>query len=467
MHTAIKRTLALALVACATHATAQVTFFENDNFQGRTFTADRPVGDFERFGFNDRASSVLVEGGRWEACEDVRFGGRCVVLRPGHYPSLSAMRLAERITSVRPLERDARVDESRYAPSGATSQVVFYERDNFEGRSLTLNGAQEDLRRSAFNDRASSMMVFGERWEVCEETRYSGRCVVFPPGRYPSLGAMGLGNRVTSVRSLERLAVAELPRALPPPVPSKLVIYERENFEGRSMGAEQSIENLNDSGFNNRVSSVVVVGDRWEACTDSGYRGRCVFLVPGRYPSLNEMGMNNSISSLRMAPDPAYAMRQAPATAPWPAYDSRRRADERLFETPVTSVRAVYAVAEQRCWIEHGPATPGRGANVGGGVVGALIGGILGHQVGGGSGRDLATVGGAIAGAVVGANVGRGNSGASTQGPEVQRCSNSNAQAAPLYWDVVYSFRGQEHQVQMSAQPGPTLIVNGQGEPRT
>lgn len=455
MHTAIKRTLALALVACATHAAAQVTFFENDNFQGRSFTADRPVGDLERFGFNDRASSAFVEGGRWEACEDVRYGGRCVVLRPGQYPSLSAMRLVERITSARQLDRDARVDESRYAPVGATSQVVFYERENFEGRSLTLNGAQEDLRRSAFNDRASSMMVFGERWEICDETRYNGRCVVFPPGRYPSLGAMGLGNRVTSARSLERLAMAELPRSLPPPVPSRILIYERENFEGRTMAAEQSIENLNDSGFNNRVSSVVVVGDRWEACTDSGFRGRCVFLAPGRYPSLSALGLNNSISSFRTAPDPALAEQ---------VQDYRRRGDERLFETPVSSVRAVYGQAEQRCWIEHDQTAPRRGASIGGGAVGALIGGILGHQVGGGSGKDIATVGGAIAGAVVGANVGRGSG--SNPGPDVQRCTTSATQAAPAYWDVVYVFRGLEHRVQMSVQPGATILVNSQGEPR-
>ena len=78
MHIAIKRAAAMALVACAAHASAQVTFFEHENYQGRSFSADRPVGDFERFGFNDRASSVVVDGGRWEACEDVRFGGRCI-----------------------------------------------------------------------------------------------------------------------------------------------------------------------------------------------------------------------------------------------------------------------------------------------------------------------------------------------------------------------------------------------------
>src|SRR5438046_3171456 len=60
-----------------------------------------------RYGFNDRASSVIVESGRWEACEHEQFGGRCVVLRPGSYDSLAGMGLDNSISSVRPLQRNA------------------------------------------------------------------------------------------------------------------------------------------------------------------------------------------------------------------------------------------------------------------------------------------------------------------------------------------------------------------------
>lgn len=93
--------IGLAIAAAATQASAQVTFFEHDNFRGRSFTTDRPVGDFSRFGFNDRASSVIVRSGRWELCTDSRFGGRCVVLRPGRYGSLGAMGMNDRVSSVR------------------------------------------------------------------------------------------------------------------------------------------------------------------------------------------------------------------------------------------------------------------------------------------------------------------------------------------------------------------------------
>jgi uncharacterized protein YcfJ len=271
MNTTLKLALAVGALAVAAQASAQVTFYEDDNFQGRSFTTDRPVGDFSRYGFNDRASSVVVVGERWEVCEDIRFGGRCVVLRPGRYASLGNMALNDRVSSVRPMQRNARIDDSRYAP---------------------------------------------------------------------------------------------------------------------------------------------------------------------------------------------------PAE---PVYDNRRRNQERLFQANVDSVRAVVGVAGQRCWTERERvAQPNQdNSNVGAAVAGALIGGILGHQVGGGTGKDLATVGGAVAGAAVGANVARNNAGQQVSTQNVQRCVNEPSQDRPAYWDVSYNFRGQEHRIQMTNPPGPTITVNAQGEPRS
>src|SRR5438067_13781784 len=97
-------------------AAPQITFYEREGFQGRSFSTDRRVGNLERFGFNDRASSVVVIGDPWEVCEEAQFGGRCIVLRPGRYPSLVAMGLNDRISSVRDVNRNARIDDNRYAP---------------------------------------------------------------------------------------------------------------------------------------------------------------------------------------------------------------------------------------------------------------------------------------------------------------------------------------------------------------
>ena len=90
-----------------------------------------------------------------------------------------------------------------------------------------------------------------------------------------------------------------------------------------------------------------------------------------------------------------------------PNYAWRRRGNERTFEAPVTSVHAVMGAPTERCWVERQQVNDGGDRNVGGAIAGALIGGVLGHQVGGGTGKDLATVGGAVAGGVIGSNVGR------------------------------------------------------------
>ena len=101
MNTLPRLFVGLAIAAAATQVCAQVRIFEHADFRGRSFTADRAVADLSRFGFNDKASSVIVRSGNWELCQDWRFAGRCVVLRPGRYPSLGAMGMNDRVSSIR------------------------------------------------------------------------------------------------------------------------------------------------------------------------------------------------------------------------------------------------------------------------------------------------------------------------------------------------------------------------------
>ena len=117
MNTTLRSAVAVAGLLAATQAAATITFYEREGFEGRTFATAKPVPNFQVVGFNDRASSVIVAAGRWEACDDARFSGRCVVLRPGQYGSLGAMGLNDRVSSVRPVGGNARLDENRYAPA--------------------------------------------------------------------------------------------------------------------------------------------------------------------------------------------------------------------------------------------------------------------------------------------------------------------------------------------------------------
>jgi len=245
---------------------------------------------------------------------------------------------------------------------------------------------------------------------------------------------------------------------------AQVVLYENENFRGRSFTAQDPVRDFERAGFNDRASSVVVLRDRWEACEDARFKGRCIVLQPGRYPSLAAMGMNDRISSLRRvaSTDRVDSSRYAPAPAP--VYDNHRRGGEPLFEANVTSVHALVAQQGGRCWTERERVEQRGDVNVPGAVAGALIGGILGHQVGNGRGNDVATAGGAIVGGVVGANVGRNDRGSQVQ--DVRHCEDAPSHVQADSWDVTYEFRGQEHRVQMVTPPGTTITVNAQGEPR-
>jgi uncharacterized protein YcfJ len=242
---------------------------------------------------------------------------------------------------------------------------------------------------------------------------------------------------------------------------AQVTFYDGDGFRGRPFTADRTIPNFQPLGYNDRAKSAVVTSGRWEVCEDAFFQGRCVVLRPGNYPSLGQMGLDRNISSVRPVNRPAYP-NEAPPPPPEPAYEYRQRPNEQLYQAPVTWVHAVVGPPEQRCWIEREQYVDNR-ANVGGAVVGAIIGGVLGHQIGGGVGRGVATAGGAVAGAAIGSNA-AGPPG--VYGQDVQRCATYANSGPPDYWDVTYTFRGVQHRMQMSSPPGPTVTVNGNGEPR-
>jgi len=77
------------LLACAAGLSAasavvagEMLLFETPDFGGRRITVRGPVTDFDRTRFNDRASSIRVEGGYWLFCTDAYFQGTCRTFGP-------------------------------------------------------------------------------------------------------------------------------------------------------------------------------------------------------------------------------------------------------------------------------------------------------------------------------------------------------------------------------------------------
>jgi hypothetical protein len=213
----MKRLLAAAAVL-ATFAQAafagEITLFTDRDFRGGRVTVERDAYNLADIGFNDRASSLVVRSGVWQLCEHQDFGGYCAEFGPGEYRDLPNFN--DRISSAREVSRGR--DERRGGPGGPGwhgergerhdgrderggprgDAVELFSGQRFEGAAVSLSGDFRALNDVGFNDRAGSIVIREGRWEFCEHGDFRGQCVVFGPGRYPSLE--GMNNRISSMR---------------------------------------------------------------------------------------------------------------------------------------------------------------------------------------------------------------------------------------------------------------------------
>ena len=77
-----------------------VLLFPDAGMRGQPVRLDNEVNDLNRYRFNDRAQSIVINYGRWEFCSDANFRGRCVVMGPGQYARIDGG-LDRKVSSIR------------------------------------------------------------------------------------------------------------------------------------------------------------------------------------------------------------------------------------------------------------------------------------------------------------------------------------------------------------------------------
>ena len=82
----------------------------------------------------------------------------------------------------------------------AVTEFIIYKQPGFRGASHTVKGVVNNL-EGGFAREASSLVVRGGYWEVCNETHFKGDCHVLPAGEYSRLPP-SLNERIVSVRFL-------------------------------------------------------------------------------------------------------------------------------------------------------------------------------------------------------------------------------------------------------------------------
>ncbi len=106
---------------------------------------------------------------------------------------------------------------------------------------------------------------------------------------------------------------------------------------------------------------------------------------------------------------------------------------------------------------------PDRDGNVGGTIAGAVIGGVLGNQVGGGSGRKVATAAGAVAGGMIGNRVDRNHVGGKVVDRTERQCRTEHTTSESSRvtgYNVTYrNADGTTGTMRMESKPGNRIAM--------
>jgi hypothetical protein len=189
------------------------------------------------------------------------------------------------------------------ATTAIAAEITLFEQQNFAGRRMKLRGALENLDRTSFNDRASSIIIRSGIWELCSEAYFRGNCRRLGPGQYAGLG-QGMNDTISSLRPVRGYDSGPgsipnpgpNPGPYPPPGagggngPASIQLFERREFGGRSITLTKNAPNFENFGFNDRVDAAIVRRGVWRLCTDARMQGNCRDFGPGRYNDLGPLG---------------------------------------------------------------------------------------------------------------------------------------------------------------------------------
>ena len=82
---------------------------------------------------------------------------------------------------------------------------------------------------------------------------------------------------------------------------AEIRVYKQPNFSGAGLALRGTLNDLTPAGFQDQISSIEVMSGRWQLCTQPNFKGDCVVIGRGDYPSLEQV-LNHRIESVRYLP---------------------------------------------------------------------------------------------------------------------------------------------------------------------
>ena len=283
---------------------SHLILFEHAGFRGRHQHVFEPIADLDLVGFDDIASSMVVETGNWSVFSDTQFDGSFPaqpVFGPGVYPWVVAAGIAnDAISSLEPSDLPATIanvvdDEVlifQYGDLFGPHRHVFAPEPN-------LNADDDDF----FNDRVGSLAVLAGDWSFYSDANFDALDNVFPigPGPYPDLATIDvLPDDMSSLRPAVQAAVT-----FGDGITGEVILFTDAGFRGAHrhvFDAEVDLNSDDDDGFNDAVSSIAVISGNWRFFRNSGFDDDYpVVLGPGLYPWVPDVSIrNDDLSSLQV-----------------------------------------------------------------------------------------------------------------------------------------------------------------------
>ncbi|KAM9802660.1 gamma-crystallin M3-like isoform X1 [Syngnathus typhle] len=171
-------------------------------------------------------------------------------------------------------------------------QIIFYEDRNFQGRSYETSSDCAEL--TSFLSRCSSCRVESGCFMVYERSNFIGHQMLVRRGEYSDnqrLMGISMSDCIRSCRMIP------MHRG-----PFRMKIFERENFGGQVNELLDDCENIQDSLRMSECQSAQVTEGHWLLFEQPHFRGKMLYLKPGEYRSIREMGTGSvdmRIASIR------------------------------------------------------------------------------------------------------------------------------------------------------------------------
>ncbi|XP_042619501.1 gamma-crystallin M2-like [Cyprinus carpio] len=169
--------------------TGKVIFYEDRNFQGRSYECMGDCGDFSSY--MSRCHSCRVESGCWMMYDHPNYMGNQYFFKRGEYAdymSMFGMNNCIRSCRMIPMYR-------------GSYRMRIYEKENFMGQMYEMMDDCDNCMDRYRMPHCQSCHVMDGHWLMYEQPHYRGRMWYFRPGEYRSFSNMG-GMRFMSMRRI-------------------------------------------------------------------------------------------------------------------------------------------------------------------------------------------------------------------------------------------------------------------------